>query len=180
MLVNDRARWSGIACPALDSVTASRNPFKGELHLVNKIWVLGILNRHTGTHTHIVMLILCVNVMECPVTWSHIILDLSVRALGVLGETGLQNSGLRKGGCPLQCRGLIQSAEDPNRTTLTFPQTRGNSSCRTAFEPGHPRFLPLDSNLNLNSSHILSLWPPDGNHTSSNLGSSWPSAGPQT
>lgn len=126
------------------------------------------------------MLILCVNVMECPITWSHIILDVSVRVLGVSGETALRNSGLRKGGCPFQCRGLIQSAEDLNRTTLTFPQTRGNSSCRTAFEPGHPRFLPLDSNLNLSSSHILSLWPPDGNHTSSNLGSSWPSAGPQT
>ena len=52
-----------------------------------------------------------------------------------------------------------------------------------AFEPGHPCFLPLDSKLNLNSSCIsciLSLRPPDGNHTSSNLGSSWPSAGPQT
>ena len=51
-LVYDIARWPGIAlyfpCPALDSVIASRSPFKGELYLVNKIWVLGILN--TDTH----------------------------------------------------------------------------------------------------------------------------------
>ena len=55
-LVYDIARWPGIAlyfpCPALDSVIASRSPFKGELHLVNKIWVLGILNTDTQTHTH--------------------------------------------------------------------------------------------------------------------------------
>lgn len=56
------------------------------MHLVNKIWALGILNRHTSTHT--AMLILCVNVMEFQSLGTFNSGCVCEGALGVLGETG--------------------------------------------------------------------------------------------